>query len=88
MAPVKGSAELRGSVTTMSLGFELARRPADVISPSDIGTSVELFAGGGGLALGVHEAGFQHLLVNELDRRACETLRENVAEDFESTQQR
>lgn len=35
------------------------------------------------MALGVHEAGFQHLLVNELDRRACETLRENVAEDFE-----
>ena len=69
---------------TMSLGFELARRPADVISPSAAGTSIELFAGGGGLALGVHEAGFQHLLVNELDRRACETLRENVAEDFES----
>lgn len=68
----------------MSLGFELARRPADVISPSATGSSIELFAGGGGLALGVHEAGFQHLLVNELDRRACDTLRENVAEDFES----
>lgn len=68
----------------MSLGFELARRPADVISSSAAGSSIELFAGGGGLALGVHEAGFQHLLVNELDRRACDTLRENVAEDFES----
>jgi len=84
MSPAKPSAELRGSVTTMSLGFELARRPVDVISPSAGGTSIELFAGGGGLALGVHEAGFQHLLVSELDRRACETLRENVAEDFES----
>jgi DNA (cytosine-5)-methyltransferase 1 len=68
----------------MSLGFELARRPVDAISSSAAGTSIELFAGGGGLALGVHEAGFQHLLVNELDRRACETLRENVAEDFEA----
>jgi DNA (cytosine-5)-methyltransferase 1 len=68
----------------MSLGFELARRSAGVISPSAVGSSIELFAGGGGLALGVHEAGFQHLLVNELDRRACDTLRENVADDFES----
>jgi DNA (cytosine-5)-methyltransferase 1 len=84
MAAVKTSAALRGSITTMSLGFELARPPADVISPSAAGTSIELFAGGGGLALGVHDAGFQHLLVNELDRRACETLRENVAEDIES----
>ncbi len=77
------SAELRGNVAAMSLGFELARRPAEVILPSTVGTSIELFAGGGGLALGVHEAGFQHLLVNELDRRACETLRENAAEDIE-----
>jgi DNA (cytosine-5)-methyltransferase 1 len=84
MTQTELSAELRGSVTAMSLGFELVRRPADVIPPSAVGTSVELFAGGGGLALGVHEAGFRHLLVNELDRRACETLRENVARDFES----
>ena len=41
--------------------------------------SVELFSGGGGLALGMHRAGFRHLLVNELDRRACETLRVNVS---------
>ncbi len=68
----------------MSLSFELARRPADDIAPSAAGASVELFAGGGGLALGVHEAGFEHLLVNELDRRACDTLRANVAEDIES----
>jgi DNA (cytosine-5)-methyltransferase 1 len=68
----------------MSLGFELARRTVDAVSASAVGASVELFAGGGGLALGVHEAGFQHLLVNELDRRACETLRANVAEDFEA----
>jgi site-specific DNA-cytosine methylase len=68
----------------MSLDFELARQPVDVVASSAAGTSIELFAGGGGLALGVHEAGFQHLLVNELDRRACETLRENVAADFES----
>jgi DNA (cytosine-5)-methyltransferase 1 len=39
--------------------------------------SVELFSGGGGLALAMHQAGFRHLLVNELERRACETLRAN-----------
>ncbi|GAA1583972.1 DNA cytosine methyltransferase [Nocardia ninae] len=37
-------------------------------------TSVELFAGGGGLAMGVHRAGFRPLLFNEFNSRACETL--------------
>ncbi|WP_037066312.1 DNA cytosine methyltransferase [Pseudonocardia acaciae] len=40
-------------------------------------TSVELFGGGGGLALAMHRGGFRHLLVNELEPRACETLRHN-----------
>ncbi|WP_437011291.1 DNA cytosine methyltransferase [Streptomyces sp. enrichment culture] len=42
-------------------------------------TSVELFAGGGGLAMAVHNAGFSPLLVNEFAPRALETLRENGA---------
>jgi len=41
--------------------------------------SVELFTGGGGLALAMHRAGFAHLLVNELERRACETLLANTS---------
>ena len=41
--------------------------------------SVELFAGAGGLALGVARAGFKHLLVSEWDRDACDTLRRNAA---------
>ncbi|WTW98258.1 DNA cytosine methyltransferase [Streptomycetaceae bacterium NBC_01309] len=44
-----------------------------------VGTCVELFAGGGGLAQAVHNAGFRPLLVNEFHKRACETLAENHA---------
>lgn len=39
--------------------------------------SVELFAGGGGLALGTCLAGFSSEVVAEWDRRACSTLRTN-----------
>lgn len=41
--------------------------------------AVELFAGAGGLALGIAKAGFQHSAVIEIDPFACETIRENMS---------
>src|ERR1700727_809753 len=41
--------------------------------------SVELFAGAGGLGMGLHEAGFHPERVIEWNSNACDTLRENQA---------
>ena len=50
------------------------------VAPRRDFTSVELFAGAGGLALGMHMAGFRHVLLNEMDTQACQTLRINKPE--------
>lgn len=40
-------------------------------------TSIELFAGAGGLALGVEKAGFNTLGLIEFDKDAADTLKKN-----------
>lgn len=50
------------------------------VTPRRDFTSVELFAGAGGLALGMEKAGFRHVLLNEMDPLACRTLRANRPE--------
>ncbi|OKK07663.1 DNA methyltransferase [Streptomyces sp. CB03234] len=42
-------------------------------------TSIEICAGAGGQAIGLHEAGFRHLALVEIDPHAVGTLRQNIA---------
>src|SRR5262249_17104776 len=67
--------ELRGMVSSHAkhrcVHVTVAHRPA---APG-VGTSIELFTGGGGLAMAMHRTGFRHLLCNEFAPHACETLR-------------
>ncbi|WP_329288049.1 DNA cytosine methyltransferase [Streptomyces sp. NBC_01455] len=46
-------------------------------------TSVEICAGAGGQASGLHNAGFKHTALIEIDKDACQTLRDNTAQNRE-----
>lgn len=60
--------------------FEMPIPRKQIPSNIDIGnsiTNIELFAGAGGLALGLEQAGITGLEFVEIDHFACETLRKN-----------
>ena len=46
-------------------------------------TSVEICAGAGGQAAGLHNAGFKHVALIEIDKDACQTLRDNTERNAE-----
>lgn len=47
------------------------------IKPNKTYTSIELFAGAGGMALGMEKSGIEHILLNEFEKNSCNTLRFN-----------
>jgi DNA (cytosine-5)-methyltransferase 1 len=49
----------------------------NIIVPSEFST-IEMCAGAGGQALGLHRAGFRHEALVEIDEFACRTLRHNI----------
>ncbi|MEV6712007.1 DNA cytosine methyltransferase [Lentzea sp. NPDC051208] len=61
---------------------EAVLNPRPVESRREVGTSIELFTGGGGLAEAMHLSGFKHLLAVEYDKRACDTLLKNRAVEY------
>ena len=47
------------------------------VKPNQDYKVIELFAGAGGLATGLEKAGLKCVALNEIDKWACQTLREN-----------
>lgn len=60
------------------IGFMFDDETPEVAAvPEGAYTVAELFAGAGGLALGMEKAGLHCVLLNEINREACATLRKN-----------
>ncbi|OJF77487.1 MAG: DNA (cytosine-5-)-methyltransferase [Treponema sp. CETP13] len=60
-----------------NLYFSEFKHKTNYVVPFCYYKSIELFAGAGGLALGFEKAGLHHVLLNEIDKQACKTLRKN-----------
>ena len=50
---------------------------SNFVEPENEYTVLELFAGAGGLAVGMEKAGLKCVALNEIDKHACETLKKN-----------
>lgn len=57
--------------------FESTEKEETRVTASKDYSLIELFAGAGGLAIGLERCGFKSKLLNEIDKSACDTLRIN-----------
>ena len=65
------------SIFSNLLSNELEDTTDNSVAPYGDFNVLELFAGAGGLALGLEKAGLKCAALNEIDKWACQTLREN-----------
>jgi len=56
---------------------ELVEEVSNYVKPDKDYAVLELFAGAGGLAIGMEKAGLKCVALNEIDKWACQTLRKN-----------
>ncbi|WP_330442365.1 DNA (cytosine-5-)-methyltransferase [Flavobacterium sp. C4GT6] len=56
---------------------DFEKEVTNFIEPRQNYTVLELFAGAGGLAVGLEQAGIKCIALNEIDKWACDTLRSN-----------
>lgn len=59
------------------LNADIQETVSNFIEPENEYKVLELFAGAGGLAVGMEKAGLKCVALNEIDKYACETLRKN-----------
>lgn len=59
------------------LSKEIIDKVDNSVIPNKVYKVIELFAGAGGLAIGLERAGIKCAVLNEIDKWACQTLRKN-----------
>lgn len=57
--------------------FENSFKKEDAVKPLKNYKTIELFCGAGGLALGLENAGFENILLNDIDKDSCKTIKKN-----------
>ena len=59
------------------LSYDTEVEVSNYVKPDNDYSVIELFAGAGGLAVGMEKAGLKCVSLNEIDKWACQTLRKN-----------
>ncbi len=65
------------AVFSRFFAHEIVETVSNYVEPKRDYTVLELFAGAGGLAIGLEKAGLKCVALNEIDKWACQTLRKN-----------